>query len=347
MAKLSICSIALLLLTPSFLLLASNENEEKSFAVAPIISSNPSMGTGGGVTGSYLYNVGEENPRSQLLGLAQYTDTDSYTIGARNMMHFDDGNQRVMTAAWLLHINNDFSNAEFVSESYGLFHRQSWKVADNWFAGIHGIAMFNNYSPDNEAGKEFLDLTGAFDNEVYGVGLNITYDSRDSFYYPMQGALFEVSTFSYLDSLGSDEDYDLLELKYSKYITVRQKDVVALGYYGRYVNDEAPYSGESYLGRRSALRGFNAGEISGQRLSAIQAEYRYHISEKWKIVGFAGVANIEGGMAEENNREGMYYFAGVGARYALQPKDKVHLRFDIAVGNDDNQGFYIGLQEAF
>ena len=74
---------------------------------------------------------------------------------------------------------------------------------------------------------------------------------------------------------------------------------------------------------------------------------RYHISEKWKIVGFAGAANIEGGTAEENNREGMYYSAGVGARYALQSKDKVHLRFDIAIGNDDNQGFYIGLQEAF
>ncbi len=207
--------------------------------------------------------------------------------------------------------------------------------------------MWNNYGAKNDAGQDFIDLTGAEDNAVYGLGVNVTYDSRDNFYYPMQGALFEASTFSYLDAIGSDEDYYLLELKYSKYMTVRNKDVVALGYYGRYVTDKSPYSGESYLGRRSALRGFNAGEISGQRLSAVQAEYRYHLSEKWKLVGFAGVANIQGGTADENDKEGLYYSAGYGARYALKPKDKVPLRLDVAFGNDDNQGFYIGLQEAF
>lgn len=340
---------SLLILTVSISAFACYGQEEakKPFAVAPIISSNPSMGTGIGVTGSYLYNVGEDNPRSQLLGLAQYTDTDSYTIGARNMMHYDGGDQRAMSAAWLLHINNDFDGAEFVSESYGAFHRQSWKVATDWFLGVHGIAMWNNYSPDNPAGQQFLDITGASDNAVYGVGLYATYDTRDNFFYPMQGTLFEASTFSYLDALGSDEDYDLLELKYSKYITVREKDVIAIGYYGRYVSDEVPYSGESYLGRRSALRGFNAGEISGQRLSAIQAEYRYHFSHKWKFVGFVGIANIDGGTAKENDQDGFYYSAGIGARYAIQPDDKVHLRIDIAAGNDDNQGFYIGLQEAF
>ena len=339
----SIC----LLFTASLPVLAKEAQEQKAFAFAPIVSSNPSMGTGLGVTSSYLYKTDENNPTSQLMGLAQYTDTDSYSVGARNMMHFDDGKQRAMTAAWLLNINNDFNGAEFESESYGVFHRQSWQIADGWFAGIHGIAMWNNYGAKNDAGQDFIDLTGAEDNAVYGLGVNVTYDSRDNFYYPMQGSLFEASTFSYLDAIGSDEDYDLLELKYSKYMTVRDKDVVALGYYGRYVTDEAPYSGESYLGRRSALRGFNAGEISGQRLSAVQAEYRYHLSEKWKLVGFAGVANIQGGTADENDKEGLYYSAGFGARYALQPKDKVHLRLDVAFGNDDNQGFYIGLQEAF
>ncbi len=321
--------------------------EDKPFAIAPIISSNPSMGTGLGVTSSYLYDIGEKNPRSQLMGLAQYTDTDSYTAGARNLAYFDEGNQRAMSAAWLLHINNDFNDAKFNSESYGIFHRQSIKIAKNWFVGLHGVAMWNNYEADNDSGQQFLDITNATDNAVYGLGINATYDSRDNFFYPMKGSMFEASTFSYIEGIGSDEDYDLLELKYSKYFTVNSKDVIALGYYGRYVTDEAPYSGESYLGRRSALRGFNAGQIAGQSLSAVQAEYRYHHNEKWKFVGFAGVANIEGGTAEENNQEGLYYSAGVGLRYAIQPKDKVHLRIDVAVGNDDNQGFYIGLQEAF
>ncbi|QOL25760.1 BamA/TamA family outer membrane protein [Thalassotalea sp. LPB0316] len=328
-------------------LLAEEAEEQKAFAIAPIISSSPNMGTGLGVTSSYLYKTDEHNPTSQLMGFAQYTDTDSFSIGGRNMMHFDDGKQRAVSAAWMLHINNDFNGAEFTSEMYGLFHRHSWEVAENWFAGIQGIGMFNNYTANNQAGGDFLARTGAEDNRVFGFGFNAMYDTRDNFYYPMQGSIFEANTLTYLESLGSDEDYNTLELKYSHYITVRDKDVVALGYYGRYVSDETPYSGESYLGRRSALRGFNVGEISGQRLSAVQAEYRYHISEKWKFVGFAGMANIQGGTAQESNREGLYYSAGLGVRYALQPKDKVHLRFDVAVGNDDNQGFYIGLQEAF
>ena len=117
------------------------------------------------------------------------------------MMHYDGGDQRAMSAAWILHINNDFDGAEFVSESYGAFHRQSWKVATDWFLGVHGIAMWNNYSPDNPAGQQFLDITGASDNAVYGVGLYATYDTRDNFFYPMQGTLFEASTFiSYIEA---------------------------------------------------------------------------------------------------------------------------------------------------
>ena len=139
----------------------------------------------------------------------------------------------------------------------------------------------------------------------------------------------------------------MLELNYGYYHLLTDLHVLAFGIYGRYVSDDAPYSGESYLGRRSVLRGFNASEISGTSLNGIQAEYRYHHSELWKFVAFAGAAHVGGGNAEKRDNEGWYYSGGVGARYALQPKDRVHLRLDLAMGNDDNQGFYIGFQEAF
>ena len=322
-------------------------DSQKSFAVAPIVSSNPTMGTGLGVTSSYLYNVEQSDPTSQLVGLAEYTDTDSYLGGFLNNLYLDGGSLRAMSGVWYVHVNNDFSGAKFVTKDYGLFHRQSWKIADDWFFGAQGIAEWTEFTADNLAGQAFIDATGASDSTVYGIGLYLSYDTRDNFYYPMRGVRFETHTFSYLDALGSDDDYDMLEVTYSQYITVSDLHVLALGYYGRYVTDDAPYAGESYLGRRSAIRGFNAGEISGYRLSALQAEYRYHFSEKWKFVGFAGMANIQGGTAERTDQDGLYYSGGVGVRYALQPKDKVHLRVDIAIGNDDNQGFYIGLQEAF
>ena len=326
---------------------AQDLEPQKPFAVAPIVSSNPTMGTGLGATSSYLYKWDDKDPTSQLVGVAQYTNTDSYVAGLMNNLYLDEGNQRAMTAVWYLNVNNDFNDAKFVSKDYGIFHRQSWRVAQDWFLGGQVIAEWSGFTADNTAGEDFLELTGASDAAVYGIGGYLTYDTRDNFYYPLTGTLFEANTFSYLNSLGSDVDYDMLELTYTRYLKIHDKHVLALGYYGRYVSDDAPYSGESYLGRRSALRGFNAGEISGQRLSALQAEYRYHYSEKWKFVGFTGLANIQEGTAEINRQDGLYYSAGVGVRYAIQPKDKVHLRFDIAFGNDDNQGFYIGLQEAF
>jgi outer membrane protein assembly factor BamA len=347
MIKLFQLSFVVIGITTVFQINAQESEPQKSFAIAPIISSSPTMGTGLGATSSYLYKMGDKDPTSQLVGLAQYTDTNSYVAGLMNNMYLDEGNQRAMTAAWYVNVNNDFNGAEFVNEGYGVFHRQSWQIANNWFLGGQVIAQWNNFSADNAEGEDFLELTDASDSAVYGVGAYLTYDTRDNFYYPLTGSLFEATTVSYLDALGSDVDYDMLELTYTRYLTIRDKNVLALGYYGRYVSDDAPYSGESYLGRRSALRGFSAGEISGQRLTALQGEYRYHFSEKWKFIGFAGVANIQEGTAEKSGQDGLYYSAGVGVRYAIQPKDKVHLRLDIAFGNDDNQGFYIGLQEAF
>ncbi|GAA5315487.1 MAG: hypothetical protein AseanaTS_06920 [Candidatus Pelagadaptatus aseana] len=321
--------------------------KQKNFAVAPIVSSSPSFGTGLGATSSYLYQTPTGDRPSQVLAAFQYSNTDSYSAFARNQAYWAGDNKRATTAAGLIRVRNDFDGAEFDTKAILAFHRQHWRITDHWLLGFNATAILSEYSARNALGQGFIAATGASDNDVFGLGLSAEYDTRDNHFYPYSGSLFQVNTFSYMDALGSDEDYDVYEVSYGKYLPMAEYDVLALGFFGRYVSDDAPYSGESYLGRRSYLRGFNAGEASGTDLTGVQAEYRYYISDTWKLVGFAGAVDLRGGSAEDRNQEDVYYSAGVGLRYAIQPASRVHLRFDIAAGNDDNQGFYIGLQEAF
>jgi hypothetical protein len=43
----------------------------------------------------------------------------------------------------------------------------------------------------------------------------------------------------------------------------------------------------------------------------------------------------------------IYYSGGVGIRYMINTDQKLNLRVDVAVGNGDNKGIYVGIREAF
>ena len=334
---------------PVFAEVAEKDPEQKNLAIAPLISSSPSIGTGLGAAASYLYNTDEESETSQLTVMGLYSNTDSYYGGLRNMAYLNGGKLRSMTAIGGLNIKNDFdegpmNGAKYASAQTIAFQRLSWDIGNKMFLGGHGIYIDSQFKDKNDVANAVPTLQ---DNTAVGLGVYFSYDDRDNFYYPYKGNFFEASTYSYLEAFGSDIEYNLLEMNYRHYTPLKDNNILALQAYGRYTSSNAPYSGLSYLGRRSVLRGFNAGEYAGERLTGGQAEYRHFLNQKWKAVAFVGMAYLNGDSAEEQSTDGMYYSGGVGLRYAIQPKDRVHFRLDVAVGNDGNQGFYIGIQEAF
>ncbi len=56
---------------------------------------------------------------------------------------------------------------------------------------------------------------------------------------------------------------------------------------------------------------------------------------------------IAGDTAEATDVDGVYTSVGAGVRYAIQPEQGVHLRFDVAFGSDENREFYFSIVEVF
>ena len=62
------------------------KGEQSSLKVVPVISSNPTAGTGGGVMASLTYKADPDSSPSQAILSAQYTNTQSYSLFAINKL---------------------------------------------------------------------------------------------------------------------------------------------------------------------------------------------------------------------------------------------------------------------
>jgi hypothetical protein len=87
------------------------QSRTQNYAAAPIVVSNPTIGTGAGATGMYFYDVGRDRgvqPRSSVQLVGAYTHTDSYFVGLLNSLHMHQDQVRSKAGLFHAKINNDF-----------------------------------------------------------------------------------------------------------------------------------------------------------------------------------------------------------------------------------------------
>jgi hemolysin activation/secretion protein len=180
-----------------------------------------------------------------------------------------------------------------------------------------------------------------------GLGIVANRDTREHQRYPNGGSYTGFSGTTVPEWLGSEEGYYVLEGETNHYLKVRTGQVLALRAYGRFTPSDTPYSGLSTLGKRSDLRGYTSGEKVAENLISTQAEYRWMFTRRWGVVGFAGVATLYDGNLGNIETDNIYFSGGAGIRFRLHQENRVNFRVDYAVGENDQDGFYVGVMEAF
>ena len=149
---------------------------------------------------------------------------------------------------------------------------------------------------------------------------------------------------NYRKSLGSDFDAETLKLAVNHYRTLRERDVLAIRGMVRVTNGNAPFFLKSSFGGRTDLRGYPSGRFRDRMMYAVQSEYRWQVSDRWLLTGFAGFGEVAYSFSDMG--EDFLPAAGIGARFMLSAKHEVGLSTDIAVGKDGAE-FYFGVGEAF
>jgi hypothetical protein len=336
----------------------SNQEKEKPLRLVPLVTSTPLAGTGVGAAASYLYKADVNSPTSQLQVGGQYSDTDSITTFIRNNAFLKA--DTIISNSWILwsDINSEFDGedgrrVEYKIESITLGQKLLFQVKDNVYLGGQTVYKNIEYSPNNEAGADFLFNNGIVDEESVGVGIASSYDTRENKYYPSDAYWVDVDLESFPNDFGADNTYykATINARYYK-AGFAPGDVWANQLFGQYASQETPDSALPTLSGKSLLRGFPAGQFKARSLTGMQTEYRYQIVDTpFRLVAFGGVAELDGGSFGQGDRErdddGMYWAAGVGGRYAIQSRTGVDLRLDLVTTNENEQSVYLALNQAF
>lgn len=323
---------------------ALTEQEKSPWILAPVFSSNPKLGTTLGALAGFLHYFDEKSRPSIFAVTGQFTSTESTIAGAFAKASFDEDHQRVLSAMAFGNVKNDYDDYlgtgiplqnEATLKSF--IARYTYRVHGDWFVGGQGIYQNFEIAGDTAFDDQILDVLGVVPFESAGAGLVVQNDVRDDENMPTRGWLFNLNNLA-LRELSDDENYGIYRADIRYFIPHGDRNVLALRQLNHLTSD-APAAARAPV----QLRGYKVGQYSDEFMSAIEAEERYRLAEKWTATFFAGVAVLYGDGGSNPDGDSLYPAAGAGVQYVLKPKQGIVLNFEYAIGQDGNYGFYLKL----
>jgi outer membrane protein assembly factor BamA len=344
----------------------STSHRQNSLIAMPLINNSPAMKTGFGGIGMYMFTVDHNDnvsPASVAMLYGLYSTNKSYMALLPLSLYLKEDTWRLTGMIGTMRINNDFTY-ETAAEDLRLVYSElrtfyfiaaNRQIAPNFYAGMLYSGSQTRYrfdqgsTQDNEFTKALFKVLGIGDNFVSSLGIALSYDSRDYVYYPSAGWSLTIRPMYYATWLGGNNNYTSISYDAKHYQRLGEKSILAMRFAGGHSVGDVPFDGYQSYGMRGTLRGYQAGKYRGKHMMGIQAEYRWQFYKRLGCVGFAGVGTIWGQSDEDNDlfEKDLLPSLGMGLRFQLSLERKINLRMDYAWGVNDNEGFYLGIMEAF
>lgn len=221
----------------------------------------------------------------------------------------------------------------------------AWAIQPNFFIGL-------TYDYDHFNVRETMD-EGLFDQETYlgargaiisEPGFQSIYDSRDVIFYPTKG--FFVQNDFYFSLSGNEMafPYGGFRIDARWYHEVFSEQIFAIQLVHEQQYGRVPFFRLTGIGGPKISRGYIEGRFRDQSMYSVQAAYRFPII--WRIYGefFGAVGEVA--LQAGELFQAPHWSAGMGIRFRVDPSNKLHLRADFAIG-EDQSGFYLTVGEAF
>ncbi|WP_418642094.1 BamA/TamA family outer membrane protein [Vibrio chaetopteri] len=224
-----------------------------------------------------------------------------------------------------------------------------YRLTGNWFAGP--AVKLNYYSPTSEPEAAFMDENfNTFKDKpfTWGLGASLQYDSRDVAVNPWSGSLFRSEVLLYSEALGSQAEYQKLDMEYRTFHSVAEGRVIALLAHYQQAFGDVPYYDMPEIGGASSMRGYYQGQYRDKVTAEVTAEYRHTfrrdsgVLSNHGMTAWAGVGSVGNSMDDLTGHAIVSY--GVGYRYELQPR--MNIRLDLGMGRHGS-AFYFNFTEAF
>ena len=227
-----------------------------------------------------------------------------------------------------------FDSRRFILEA-SLLKNIGYKL----FTGIN--LKYTDYSKVEAENNELIypELIAA---STFGIGYSLLKDTRNNLLTPTKGL------YSYLNTTWHFAKSNYLKFTFDLryYKTWKEKFTLA----NRFINDvntgNPPFYDRALLGGDKFVRGYYLGRYHDNNLSSLQSEFRFPAFWKIYLATFGGLSNI---YSIENKfsigKTKTNY--GFGLRFLVDKTENTFLRLDYAIGQDNNDGFYISFGESF
>jgi outer membrane protein assembly factor BamA len=250
---------------------------------------------------------------------------------------------------WGLGKNAPDSNKEsYKFKQYYVYLHPQRLIGRNLFLGVvyeYQRVFDVEYAAGGLFDKE--NIVGRYGYHVSGLGLSLTYDTRNNAFSPDHGMMMQFYFDHFTRVLGSDYQYTNYVIDLRRFFRVHGNQVLAFQAYGTFNAGEVPLRSLAFLGGANSMRGYYAGRYRDKNGGVLQGEYRIPLFWRLGAVGFGGFGNV-GPRLSDINLQDLKWSYGGGLRVALNKKEKLNLRLDYGLGGlRTSQGFYLQLGEAF
>jgi hypothetical protein len=308
----------------------------------PIVSSNPKIGTSGGVLAAFVKKF-DPDSRVSLIGLMyQYTSTHSSIGSAFARMSFDEDHHRIVAIAAFGLINNDYQDYLGTGEALqtrddlrAVAARYLYRPAGSWFFGAQGSGANYQVLGADAEDDLVLETLGIRGFSSAALGAVILHDSRDNDDMPVRGWYLNVNNLAYRTALGGSESYDAYRADFRAFIGHGGGHVLAIRQ-NNWITHDAPAVAQATV----VLRGYKFGQYLAPYMSSLEAEERLSFGRRWGATMFAGVATLYGEPIVPLKRSTLPTF-GAGLQFIVKPAEHMLASLEYAQGVEDNHGIYL------
>jgi len=381
----------------------SNTKRKSQITPLPALSYSPETGFTFGILGDYYFDLADGNTAvslSKLRLISVYSTNNNILFEPRWELYFKDDDYRIIGRTLIRRyldrnygLGND-SNLELINfaekkdvwesdtTNYYKFQTKQWflesaflkKVADNLYVGPQieteivwglkndSLQILNQHQPTiNEIDESRLTGWRA------GLGINVSYDSRDRPNYPKTGTYAQLSTFEFMSATEntvvsetdlSDLLFTSIKLDARQYFNTFQDQVFAI----RAVlnnrfglgTESIMYRGLSRFGGNDWVRGYFQGTYQDLNAATFEAEYRVPLFWRLGATAFANAGQTYG-QHSDFSFDAFHLSVGGGLRVNINKSETTNIRIDYglaldktsAFGGKAQGGLYFSLGEAF
>lgn len=297
-----------------------------------------------------------DNRPSTVTALAFYTLNNQYEFSLSPEIYFN--NDKHLAASELNYakiidkyygIGNDteeIAEPNYEARNSLIFLKFQTEILPDLRLGI--IYELRNFDVVDARGNPYLlsgTVPGGEGGVTSGVGVVLTYDTRNNIFYPANGGYYEIATAVFSDNIGSDYNYTKTLINLRKYLEINSNQILAVQFLYNFVTGSTPFYDMALLGGDEIMRGYFRGRYRDNNYLAAQLEYRIRVWWRFGLVAFIGSGDVADKISNFEISKFKYSF-GAGLRFRIDETELWDLRVDVGFGKDSN-GFYFQYNQAF